>query len=97
MSGSAPQIFPVEEGADPVGAVDGEQRHGHAVEQGLGEEQQWPDGEVIGTDNVPGVGAAHPHQQGVGEDLDRNAERPPKKGGHEQIDEEVAGQPGPAP
>ena len=38
IPGSAPEILPVEEGVDPVGSVDGEQCHGHAVEQGLGEE-----------------------------------------------------------
>jgi hypothetical protein len=54
-SGSAAQIGAVEEGVDPVGSVDDEQGHGHAVEQRLGKEQQRPDAEVVIDDNLPAV------------------------------------------
>lgn len=79
-----------------MGAIDGEQRHCHAVEQGFGEEQQRPDGEVVGADGVPRIGATHAHQQGAGDHLDRDAQRPAAEGDHEQVDEQVAGHPGPA-
>ena len=53
-----------------------------------GKSSSGPDGEVVGADGMPRIGAAHPHQQGTGDHLDRDAQRPAKKGNHEQIDEQ---------